>query len=106
MGGNPWLGYGSEHIPARRLIVEVIKVMAVNGWNLVQAADVSKKEQDKDSLFFETVDPTMVSGADTQEVDLFCISFSSGDKLRVIDNSNPDVVAVIRQAIKSQWKAG
>ncbi|KAG0046223.1 hypothetical protein BGZ90_008233 [Linnemannia elongata] len=76
MSGNPWWGYGDDHVPARRLIVEVVRTMARQGWNLVQSADVSKKENDKDSLFFETVDPNSIVGAD------------------------------LMQAIKTQWRSG
>ncbi|KAG0259243.1 hypothetical protein BGZ95_004736 [Linnemannia exigua] len=105
MHGNPWVAYGIDHVPARRLILEVFRIMAKHGWNLVQSADVSKKHMDKDSLFFETVDPNSVTGLDLQQVDMFCISFGSSDKLRVIEGSQ-EVVAVVRQAIQAQWKHG
>ncbi|KAG0380911.1 hypothetical protein BGX24_003385 [Mortierella sp. AD032] len=36
---------------------------------------------------------------------MFCISFGSSDKLKVIDASQ-DVVTVVRQAIKAQWRNG
>ncbi|KAF9095380.1 hypothetical protein BGX23_000606 [Mortierella sp. AD031] len=103
LSGNPWLGYGSDHVPARRLLVGILKTMAQQGWNIVQSADISKKEQDKDSLFFETVAPE-VSMVDLT-VDMFCVSFGSSDKLRVIDAS-VEVVNVVRQAIQTQWKYG
>ncbi|KAF9293775.1 hypothetical protein BKA57DRAFT_462270 [Linnemannia elongata] len=106
MSGNPWWGYGDDHVPARRLIVEVVRTMARQGWNLVQSADVSKKENDKDSLFFETVDPNSIVGADLMQVDMFSVSFGSRDKLRVIDPPSLDVVAVVRQAINTQWRSG
>ncbi|KAF9548337.1 hypothetical protein EC957_006833 [Mortierella hygrophila] len=106
MVGNPWYGYGDDHVPARRLIVEVVKTMAMQGWNLIQSADVSKKELDKDSLFFETVDPNSIVGADLMQIDMFSISFGSRDKLRVIDPPSPDIVGVVRQAIKAQWTYG
>lgn len=106
LSGFPWHGTGDDHVPARRLIVEVVRTMAHQGWNLVQSADVSKKEMDKDSLFFETVDPNSILGADLMQVDMFCVSFGSRDKLRVIDAPSPDVVTVIRQAITTQWKYG
>ncbi|KAF9906309.1 hypothetical protein EC991_000797 [Linnemannia zychae] len=106
LSGNPWYAMGSDHVPARRLIMEVLRVMAMQGWNLLQSADVSKKDMDKDSLFFETVDPNSVTGFDLQSVDMFAISFGSSDKLKVIDAISPDIVPVVRQAIRAQWKNG
>ncbi|KAG0355267.1 hypothetical protein BGX24_006701, partial [Mortierella sp. AD032] len=69
MLGKPWLGSGPEHVPARRLALEIVRVMVKQGWNLVQSVDVSRKEMDKDSMFFETVDPNSVTGLDLQNVD-------------------------------------
>ncbi|KAF9916073.1 hypothetical protein FBU30_001553 [Linnemannia zychae] len=103
--GNPWVGYGSDHVPARRLITKILRVMAAHGWNLLQSADVSKKPQDKDSLFFVSVDPTLMASVKTIPVDMFCISFGSSDMLRVID-ATPEVAASVRQAILTQWKYG
>ncbi|KAK3845225.1 MAG: hypothetical protein J3R72DRAFT_521203 [Linnemannia gamsii] len=105
MHGSPWLAYGSEHVPARRLALEVVRVMVKQGWNLVQSVDVSRKEMDKDSMFFETVDPNSVTGLDLQNLDMFCISFGSSNKVKVIDGSQ-DVVEAVRQAIKAQWING
>ncbi|KAG0276180.1 hypothetical protein BGZ97_010146, partial [Linnemannia gamsii] len=47
-----------------------------------------------------------ILGADLMQVDMFCVSFGSSDKLRIIDAPSPDVVAVVRQAIMTQWKSG
>ncbi|KAF9134013.1 hypothetical protein BGW39_008357 [Mortierella sp. 14UC] len=106
LGGNPWLATGLDHVSARRLIVEVLRVMAMRGWNLVQSVDVSKKRLDKDSLFFETIDPNTVTEQDLQTVDMFSISFGSSDKLKVIDTGSLAVISIVRQAIRAQWKAG
>ncbi|KAF9919708.1 hypothetical protein FBU30_010648 [Linnemannia zychae] len=101
--GEPWVGYGSDHVPARRLIVAIIKAMTTQGWNLVQSADVSKLEHDLDTLFFESVDESLMG--EMAEADLFSISFGSSNVLRVIDAS-PNVGNVVLQAIKTQWKFG
>ncbi len=78
--------------------------MAQQGWNLIQSADVSKKQGDKDSLFFESV--AQAHGVmDVGAVDMFGMSFNSTDKIRVVD-AGTDVVTAVREAIQLQWKAG
>ncbi|KAG0262606.1 hypothetical protein BGZ95_003992 [Linnemannia exigua] len=42
--GMPWRGQGNESITARMLLVSVLRAMAVNGWNMIQAADVIQQE--------------------------------------------------------------
>ncbi|KAG0378359.1 hypothetical protein BGX24_004017 [Mortierella sp. AD032] len=91
MHGKPGIGSGLDHIPACRLVLEVVRDMATQGWNLVHSMD-------KDSMFFETVDPNSVTGLDLQNADMFCISFGSRDKLRVI-GASWEVVNVVRRAI-------
>ncbi|KAF9087566.1 hypothetical protein BGX23_008035 [Mortierella sp. AD031] len=103
--GTPWRHQGSDSITARTLIVSVLRVMAVNGWNMIQAADVSKKEHGKDALFFETIDPALGTvGPD--EVDMFAMSFNSSDKLRIIGNVPLSIVTAVKLAIQTQWPNG
>ncbi|KAF9947052.1 hypothetical protein BGZ72_010907 [Mortierella alpina] len=102
--GNPWYGQGKEAVPARRLLTGVLREMAQQGWNLIQSADVSKKQGDKDTLFFESV--ALSHGVmDVGAVDMFAVSFNSTDKIRVID-AGTHVVTAVREAIQMQWKAG
>ncbi|KAG0278092.1 hypothetical protein BGZ97_009786, partial [Linnemannia gamsii] len=103
--GTPWRGQGSESVLARTLIVSVLRAMAVNGWNMIQAADVSKKEHGKDALFFETIDPSL-GVVMPDEVDMFAISFNSSDKLRIIGNVPASVITAVKQAIHAQWPNG
>ncbi|KAF9918142.1 hypothetical protein FBU30_000360 [Linnemannia zychae] len=105
MLGNPWRNCGAEANPSRLLIVSVLRTMAVNGWNMIQAADVSKKEHGKDALFFETIDPAL-GGVRPDEVDMFAISFNSSDKLRIIGNVPASIIVAVQQAIQSQWPSG
>ncbi|KAF9281508.1 hypothetical protein BGZ68_006609 [Mortierella alpina] len=102
--GNPWYGQGKEAVPARRLLTGVLREMAQQGWNLIQSADVSKKQGDKDSLFFESVAQSH-GVMDVGAVDMFAVSFNSYDKIRVID-AGTHVVTAVREAIQLQWKAG
>jgi len=71
--------------------------MARNGWNLIQSADVSKKEGDKDTLFFENAqfDP---------DVQMFGMTFNMGDRIRIIDA--PGMMPCVREAVKSRWPGG
>ncbi|KAG0335722.1 hypothetical protein BG004_008351, partial [Podila humilis] len=96
--GNPWYGQGEESVQSRKLITSVLRVMANYGWNLIQAADVSKKQTDKDSLFFE------LGQFQDPQADLFAISFNRSDRIRVIDA--PHVVPWVKQAIQTQWRQG
>ncbi|KAG0282601.1 hypothetical protein BGZ96_000315 [Linnemannia gamsii] len=103
--GNPWRGQGTDSVLSRTLIVSVLRAMAVNGWNIVQAADVSKKDHGKDALFFETIDPS-IGIVLPDEVDMFAISFNSSDKLRIIGNVPASIVTAVKQAIHTQWSMG
>ncbi|KAF9286880.1 hypothetical protein BGZ88_008846 [Linnemannia elongata] len=103
--GTPWRGQGTDSITSRTLIVSVLRTMAVNGWNMIQAADVSKKEHGKDALFFETIDPSL-GAVMPDEVDMFAMSFNSSDKLRIIGNVPTSIIAAVKQAIQTQWPSG
>ncbi|KAG0032468.1 hypothetical protein BGZ81_010815 [Podila clonocystis] len=94
----PWRGDGKQSVMCRRLLTYILRNMAAHGWNLIQAVDMSKKQMDKDSLFFE------LGQAMDPKADMFSISFNRSDRIRVIDA--PHVVPVLRQAIESQWKKG
>lgn len=95
--GNPWYAQGEDAVHCRRLLAAVLKTMAQFGWNLLQAADVSKKPDDKDTLFFE-------KGLPDPDADLFAVSFNQSDRLRIIDA--PSFAACVKDAIQSQWPKG
>ncbi|KAG9063416.1 hypothetical protein KI688_004298 [Linnemannia hyalina] len=103
--GTPWRGQGTDSVTSRTLIVSVLRTMAVNGWNMLQAADVSKKEHGKDALFFETIDPSL-GQVMPDEVDMFALSFNSSDKLRIIGNVPVSIVTAVKQAVQTQWPSG
>ncbi|KAG0205046.1 hypothetical protein BGX28_003210 [Mortierella sp. GBA30] len=102
--GNPWFGQGAEAVRARRLITGVLRVMAQHGWNLIQSADVSKKQSDKDSMFFESVAQSH-GVMDVGSVDMFAVSFNRTDRIRVID-AGAHVAVAMKEAIRLQWKYG
>lgn len=97
LSGRPWWGQGHDAVRSRQLLVAVLTTMAQYGWNLLQAADISKKPVDKDTLFFErdTPDPY---------VEMFSISFNKTDRIRIIGSVQPEIILrCVRHAIDSQW---
>jgi hypothetical protein len=61
------------------------------GWNLLISTDVSKKQQDKDSLIFQLdVPPPPTS--------FFTVTFNEYDKLRLI-GAPPELISAVQQAI-------
>lgn len=95
--GNPWYGQGDDAVHSRRLLTAVLKTMAQYGWNLLQAADVSKKPDDKDTMFFE-------KGIPDPDADLFAMSFNMSDRIRIIDA--PRFADCVEDALRSQWPNG
>lgn len=95
--GNPWRGQGNDAVPSRRLLAAILTTMARLGWNLLQAADVSKKPYDKDTLFFE-------KGMPDPDAELFAMSFNMRDRIRIIDA--PSFAVCITDAIQTQWRNG
>lgn len=76
--GNPWSGQGSDAIIARILMREILAYLFSIGWILHASTDVSKKEFDKDTLFFRKQQvPPPAS-------DWISISFNLSDRLRLI----------------------
>ncbi|KAG0056631.1 hypothetical protein BGZ83_004156 [Gryganskiella cystojenkinii] len=100
LSGNPWDGMGYEAVKARRLVCQIMKTMAERGWNLIQTADISKHEHDKDSMFFES----QVNGVVDQHVEMFAISFNRTDCIRLIDA--PQMIPLVRATIQSHWRYG
>ncbi|EJD43710.1 hypothetical protein AURDEDRAFT_114519 [Auricularia subglabra TFB-10046 SS5] len=99
--GNPWNGQASDAVPARTLMVTVLRELHNAGWQLLASTDVMKKPYDKDTLFFRSVSRPPPSS-------FFAISFNEGDKLRVIQGGEPEINAVkniLGQRIqREEWK--
>ncbi|CAL8126606.1 unnamed protein product [Orchesella dallaii] len=71
--------------------------MATLGWNLTQSTDVSKREGDKDSLFFE-------EGVPDPDARVFVVSFNQRNRLRLIDA--PDLLPFVEEAVNQYWPKG
>ncbi|KAF9108420.1 hypothetical protein BGX27_008349 [Mortierella sp. AM989] len=98
LGFSAWTGSGSDAILSRKILVAILKTMAERGWNLIQAVDISKKENDKDAMFFvHTPIP------DTLNVEMFAISFNDVSAIRMID-APEHLLAPIKEAITKHWK--
>ncbi|KAG4071485.1 hypothetical protein HA402_011639 [Bradysia odoriphaga] len=95
--GYPWCGQSDDAVYCRRLLAAVLKTMAQFGWNLLQAADVSKKPNDKDTMFFE-------KGIPDPDAELFAMSFNMNDRIRIIDA--PTFTGCVEDALQSQWPNG
>ncbi|KAI1314769.1 hypothetical protein EDD11_001738 [Mortierella claussenii] len=130
LSGKPWHGQGPDAVRSRRLISGILYTMAKAGWDLIQATDVSKRLQDKDTLFFEYAGDAVVSsspasstsssgsgagigassGDGLREVELFAVSFNRTDRIRVISQQPAQVafrmMELIKQAVAAQWKYG
>lgn len=85
-------GQGYEAVPSRHLIVHVLGALALTGWHLTFSTDLSKKQWDKDSLFFKP-------GPPVKRV-FFAVSFNETDKIRLIDGPNPQVTEAFTAAVK------
>lgn len=95
--GYPWIGQGQDAVGSRKLLVGVLTTMAQFGWNLIQAADISKKPNDKDTLFFE-------KGTADHNAKMFAVSFNGRDKIRIIDASS--FLPCVLDAIRKYWPPG
>lgn len=76
--GSPWHGQSSDAVISRVLIREILACLFSIGWILHASTDVSKKEMDKDTMFFRKQQvPPPAS-------DFIAISFNQSDRLRLI----------------------
>lgn len=78
-------------MPSRRLIIHILHALAAAGWELVFAADLTKKNYDKDTLFFKAAAPVQRY--------FFSISFNESDKIRLIDSPNQQLSDAFVQAV-------
>jgi hypothetical protein len=87
------IGYGSgaEAIPCRRLIIHILHALAAVGWHIHISADLTKKQWDKDSLFFK-------SGPPLQRY-FFSITFNESDKVRIIDSPSETVTEAFKTVV-------
>jgi len=71
--------------------MSVLSALHHHGWNLLTSTDVSKKEQDKDTLIFQFDIPPAATS-------FFAVSFNELDKLRLI-GAPPQLISAVQQTI-------
>jgi len=89
--GNPWSGQGDDAIPAAYMMCEIMSTLYHLGWDLIMSTDISKKAMDKDTIVYR-------QGEIPSPCTFMAISFSEGDKLRLVRPPN-DVI----NAVKASW---
>lgn len=70
---------GEDAIHARRLTRSIVVTMYNLGWVLSLSTDISMKPDDKDNLLFRHQEPAPAPA------EWFSLTFSRGDRLRLID---------------------
>lgn len=96
LSGYPWSTMGSEALDARRLVAALLGTLHSMGWVLTLNTDVSKTANDKDTLLFRYQSPAPAP------CDWCSISFSRGDRLRLIDAS-PEVCQTLPARLGQEW---
>lgn len=76
--GNPWSGQGSEAVPSRIFMCQILADLYNAGWVLFASTDISKNALDKDSCLFRYQQPA------PPPCSWMSISFNRGDRLRLI----------------------
>ncbi|KAK6581833.1 hypothetical protein PZA11_005530 [Diplocarpon coronariae] len=92
--GNPWYGQGSDAISARVVMRQILGYLFSVGWVLHASTDVSKKQMDKDTLFFrKQQQPPPPS-------EWIAISFNKSDRLRLI-GADGQLIAAFKDMLSS-----
>ncbi|KAG0069456.1 hypothetical protein BGZ90_000201 [Linnemannia elongata] len=100
INGDPWNNNSLHEADRGRLaLVSIIRTMAVNGWNILQAIDMSKRGS-------EAASETILGAVYPNEADMFGMSFQASDSLRVITSAAVAHIPALRQAILAGWKLG
>ncbi|CAF3029619.1 unnamed protein product [Rotaria sp. Silwood2] len=89
--GTPWHGQGNQAVECRVMMLSILSALHHHGWYLLMSTDVSKKQQDKDSLIFQL-------GAPQPATSFFAVSFNEGDKLRLIGAPH-ELIRAVQQTI-------
>ncbi|KAG0252706.1 hypothetical protein BGZ95_006552 [Linnemannia exigua] len=105
--GDPWNSTLPDADRGRLTLVSIIRTMAVNGWNLLQAIDMTKKgsESASESIFFQRID-VRLGAVYPNEAEMFGMSFHASDSLRVITSAAMAHIPGLRQAILAGWRPG
>ncbi len=90
--GNPWYGQSSDAISSRVVMREILAYLFSVGWILHASTDVSKKQMDKDTLFFRKQQQPPPPSA------WIAISFNKSDRLRLI-GADPQLTSAFKDLL-------
>ena len=92
--GYPWIGRGSEAISSRIVLREIFAYLFSVGWILYASTDISKKEDDKDTMIFRK------QRLPPPESQWISISFNQSDRLRLI-GADADLIAAFGELLRN-----
>ncbi|XP_035711067.1 uncharacterized protein LOC118436660 isoform X2 [Folsomia candida] len=94
LNGSPWYGKKSDGVAARRLLAAILFQLAREGWQILQSLDPTRKQNDKDTMFFEIAKPD-------PHAEIFVMSFN-----RLINPPNSKVVDTFKATVSKEWPPG
>ncbi|OXA48507.1 hypothetical protein Fcan01_16328 [Folsomia candida] len=97
--GAPWYGKQSDGVAGRRLLASILLQLARQGWQFLQSFDPTRKDNDKDTMFFEFAKPD-------PRAEIFVVSFNRLARIRLIEPPNSQVVDTFKAAVTNGWGRG
>lgn len=95
MHGCPWWADGTDSVQSRLLVAKIFESLMSLGWLIKSTIDCSRKDNDKNSLYFERCHPITAS--------VSVLSFNESDKLRII-NCPKELEDALDQTINKLWE--
>jgi len=95
MHGTPWWADGTEAVQARLMVAKVYESLLSLGWLIKSTIDCSRKDNDKNSFFFERCNPI--------DTNVAVLSFNESDKIRAI-NCPQEVEDILDKTIHNMWE--
>ncbi|OXA49714.1 hypothetical protein Fcan01_15832 [Folsomia candida] len=82
-----------------RLLAAILFQLAREGWQILQSLDPTRKQNDKDTMFFEIAKPD-------PHAEIFVMSFNRFDRIRLINPPNSKVVDTFKATVSKEWPPG
>jgi hypothetical protein len=95
--GNPWKSNGFEAVTSRKLINDLLNLLAYAGWNLYATCDLCKRVDSKSTFFFRS---NLIKSSSN-----VCVSLNECNKIRLI-NSNYSLIQQVKNVIWQNWQPG
>eukprot|EP01043_Picozoa_sp_COSAG02_P062302 COSAG02_NODE_8561_length_2523_cov_1.904290_1_plen_733_part_00 len=94
--GTPFRADGADAIHVRHLIIQILSEMGALGYRAVTSSDISKKENETDTIFFQR------SGVSQPPAPRAAVMLAMRDTIRLI-NGPPELQHVFQTAVQSKW---